>query len=191
MSDGGSTDETCKRARRLGAKAWSGRAARVTCSISLRGCAGTIMHAHGGAAAGDLIRARQGQADECGVAHVSRQHAAVPACRLPAPGGLPKCLPESSGAATFRVRQAATVRMCISNQHSEAGLPTKSYLSSAPRCGRWGCFESIQIDKDGWAMPALRAAVRLRTRLRHLPYGDQGIFVERTLFKCAVLSRLA
>ena len=48
---------------------------------------------------------------------------------------------------------------------------------------RWGAFESIQLDEPGAAAWLLRRAVGLRTRWRHLPYGDQGIFVQRSLFQ--------
>lgn len=48
---------------------------------------------------------------------------------------------------------------------------------------RWGCFETIQIDRPGWARWLLRNSVRLRTRWLLLPYGDQGIFVQQKLMR--------
>ncbi|RMG44242.1 MAG: glycosyltransferase [Acidobacteria bacterium] len=53
---------------------------------------------------------------------------------------------------------------------------------AAARGARWGCF---RFAVAGARLPdrILEAAVRLRTRLLHLPYGDQGLFVERTLFE--------
>ena len=53
-----------------------------------------------------------------------------------------------------------------------------------PRGGghRWGAFESIQLDEPGLTSWLLQRSVGLRTRWQHLPYGDQGIFVERSLF---------
>ena len=51
---------------------------------------------------------------------------------------------------------------------------------------RWGCFASIQLAEErGLRSWALRESVRLRTRWRHMPYGDQALFVQRDLFWCA------
>ena len=54
------------------------------------------------------------------------------------------------------------------------------------RSRRWGCFASIQLAEErGFRAWVLREAVRLRTRWRHMPYGDQALFVQRDLFWCA------
>ena len=51
---------------------------------------------------------------------------------------------------------------------------------------RWGCFASIQLAEErGFRAWVLRESVRLRTRWRHMPYGDQALFVRRDLFWCA------
>ncbi len=53
---------------------------------------------------------------------------------------------------------------------------------------RWGCFASIQLAEErGLRAWALRESVRLRTRWRHMPYGDQALVVQRDLFWCAQL----
>ena len=50
---------------------------------------------------------------------------------------------------------------------------------------RWGCFASIQLAEErGFRAWVLREGVRLRTRWRHMPYGDQALFVRRDLFWC-------
>lgn len=47
---------------------------------------------------------------------------------------------------------------------------------------RWGCFQSIQLDRPGFRAAVLRHGVAMRTRYRHTPYGDQAIFVDRAAF---------
>jgi len=49
---------------------------------------------------------------------------------------------------------------------------------------KWGCFESIQLaGNTGWVAAVLRKGVAFRTRLLHMPYGDQAIFVDRLAFE--------
>ena len=67
---------------------------------------------------------------------------------------------------------------------------TCSPCASAPCAARrrWGCFASIQLAEErGLRAWALRESVRLRTRWRHAPYGDQALFIQRDLFWCARL----
>jgi hypothetical protein len=59
--------------------------------------------------------------------------------------------------------------------------------AKSPQMRRWGCFESIQLaEEGGFRAWLLRHSVRLRTRWRHMPYGDQALFVRRDLFWCAL-----
>ena len=39
------------------------------------------------------------------------------------------------------------------------------------------------MQEDTWRMRSLRAAVSLRTKLLHLPFGDQGLLVSTDLFR--------
>ncbi|KAK9811265.1 hypothetical protein WJX72_000876 [[Myrmecia] bisecta] len=77
--------------------------------------------------------------------------------------------------------------------HADSQLPMDyaallhgALYSQPVRHGRqpalWGCFETIQIDSPGWQMHLLHAAVSLRTRILHQPYGDQAIFVRANTF---------
>ena len=57
---------------------------------------------------------------------------------------------------------------------------------------RWGCFASIQLAEErGIRAWVLRQSVALRTRWRHMPYGDQALFVQRSLFWRALLCFVA
>ena len=44
-------------------------------------------------------------------------------------------------------------------------------------------FDYVQA--PGWQSNFLQTAVHLRSRLFHLPYGDQAIFVDKEAFRCA------
>jgi rSAM/selenodomain-associated transferase 2 len=47
-------------------------------------------------------------------------------------------------------------------------------------CGGWFRFA---LDAPAWQARAIERLVRLRVRLFHLPYGDQGLFVRRDVFE--------
>ncbi|CAL8463187.1 g2721 [Coccomyxa elongata] len=77
--------------------------------------------------------------------------------------------------------------------HADSQLPVRygasiseafeRYSARMARHGQWGCFSTIQLDKPGLRSALLRATVSLRTRLLHLPYGDQAIFVRGQAFR--------
>lgn len=49
---------------------------------------------------------------------------------------------------------------------------------------RWGCFSTIVTEfSDSLQGALLTRGVELRTRVLGLPYGDQAIFVERSLLE--------
>ena len=90
-------------------------------------------------------------------------------------------------------------------------------LHETKACPMWGCFETIDADvrhKDicsraayvagqlhakQWFMQTagrveravLRQSVRARTWWRHMPYGDQAIFVRADLLRCIVAQHSA
>lgn len=74
--------------------------------------------------------------------------------------------------------------------HADCRLPDGWHTAMAAACipgkkqqpSRWGCFESIQLDEPGIRKTILRRGVELRTRMRHMPYGDQALFVDREAF---------
>ena len=96
--------------------------------------------------------------------------------------------------------QASAPAICQHPPLSHSGVPSSP--PALPRCrydelldaalqhyqqrhrrpAQWGAFESIAVDGPQLTAWLLRHAVALRTRLRHLPYGDQAIFVRRTTF---------
>ncbi|KAK9813789.1 hypothetical protein WJX73_009951 [Symbiochloris irregularis] len=57
------------------------------------------------------------------------------------------------------------------------------YQADTGQAAPWGCFETIQIDESGMRMNLLRWGVAARTKLLHLPYGDQCIFVATDVFR--------
>ncbi len=69
--------------------------------------------------------------------------------------------------------------------HADTQLPSgwSDALAAAGReaPGAWGCFR-FALDSPAVMARVIEMAVRLRVRLLTLPYGDQAIFVRRTLF---------
>ncbi|EIE21367.1 hypothetical protein COCSUDRAFT_66848 [Coccomyxa subellipsoidea C-169] len=59
----------------------------------------------------------------------------------------------------------------------------EQYSERTGKSGVWGCFSTIQLDKFGVRSALLQATVALRTRLLHMPYGDQAIFVRGHAFR--------
>lgn len=56
----------------------------------------------------------------------------------------------------------------------------RDYIAQHKRAPEWGCFRSITVKElPAWQSWWLSSGVRLRTVLRHLPYGDQGLLVAK------------
>lgn len=83
---------------------------------------------------------------------------------------------------------------CIMFLHADCKLPArykKLLHTAAQNCHSmtnlpplWGCFETIDADVGGNLQRAvLKYAVKARTRWRHMPYGDQAIFVQADLLR--------
>ena len=68
--------------------------------------------------------------------------------------------------------------------HADSSLPEGWYsaLSALPPDVAGGWFR-FALDTDAWQARVLERLVALRVRVLRLPYGDQGIFVRRSLFE--------
>jgi len=66
--------------------------------------------------------------------------------------------------------------------HLEPGslLHLRQYMSDHPGISG-GCFRMI-VESDDWRFRAINRAADIRAGVIGIPYGDQGIFVRRTLF---------
>ncbi|MFN3944905.1 MAG: TIGR04283 family arsenosugar biosynthesis glycosyltransferase [Allosphingosinicella sp.] len=62
----------------------------------------------------------------------------------------------------------------------------KAALEAHADCypGRAGCFR-FRLDDEAWQARLIERGVELRTQLFGLPYGDQGLFVPRALYRAA------
>ena len=67
--------------------------------------------------------------------------------------------------------------------HADSQLPPgwRSALAAIPADAVGGWFQ-FALDDGAWQARALERLVRVRVRLLRLPYGDQGMFVRRTVF---------
>lgn len=114
------------------------------------------------------------------------------------------CIAEKMGAKVLFSRPGRGLQMnlgwrhsngdCVLFLHADSTLPSgyqgmvKAALSKQPPAQMpsllWGCFETIDADiPDGLRRCILKQAVKARTRWRHMPYGDQALFVKASLIR--------
>jgi rSAM/selenodomain-associated transferase 2 len=89
----------------------------------------------------------------------------------------------------LRAGVAATAAPWLLLLHADARLPhgwaesiAAAMAVSQGRGGGAWCFD-LAVDSPGWPLRLLELAVTWRTRLRQLPYGDQGLLLPRELLQ--------
>ncbi|MEW6322283.1 MAG: TIGR04283 family arsenosugar biosynthesis glycosyltransferase [Acidobacteriota bacterium] len=89
-------------------------------------------------------------------------------------------------AAQMEAAAAGAVGRWLLFLHVDSVLPEgwdREILDHADAHGAtWGCFR-LALDSADWRARAIEAGVRLRVAACALPYGDQGIFVRRDVFR--------